>query len=163
MEAGIDFVGMEEAENPRMAHSESLEVRSETAVVQFETELVVHSGKEAVRSGIVEDHCGTEEDRSGTEEAVHSEIEVENWARLAGGIVEVAQTLDSEVDQSSAVAGGMETAVADRAVAAERKVEGKQNRTSFEVGLRMAFAAAAAAEEDSLSRQPCRNLLVYIE
>ena len=73
----------------------------------------------------------------------------------------MGQTLDFEVDQSSAVAGEMETAIVDRtAVAvAERKAEERQSRTSFEAGLQMAFAVAAAAG-DSLASQPCRNLLV---
>lgn len=166
VEAGIGFVGMEEAENRCMGHSGNLEARSgigvearsETAVDRFETDSVVRSGKEAVHFGIVKDHCGMEEGCSEIEEAVHSEIGVESPARLAGGIAEAAQSLDFEVDQNSAVAEEMETAVVERAVVAERKVEERQNRTSFEVGLQKAFAVVAAAGEDNLaSRHSCQD------
>lgn len=165
-EAGIGFVGMEE-ENRRMGRSGNLEARSgigvegrsETAVEHFGTDWVDHSGKEAVHSETVEDHCGMEEDRSGIEEAVHSGIEVENWARLAEGIVEAAQTLDFEGDQNSAAVGETGTAVVDRAVVAERKVEERQNKTSFEVDLQMEIAAAAAGE-DSLASRPGQSLSV---
>lgn len=166
VEAGTDFVGMEEAENRCMGHSGNLEARSgtevearfETAVEHFETDWGVRSGKEAVRSGTVEEHCGME-DRSGTEEAAHSGTEAESQARLAGEIVEAAQTLDFEVDQNPVVAGGKEIAIVDRVVIAERKAEEKQNRRSFVVDLQMAFAAAAAAGEDNPASQPCRSLL----
>lgn len=158
VEAGIGFVGMEEAENRRMAHFGNLEARSETAVDHFEIESVVRSGKEAVHSGIVEDHSGMEEERSGTEEAVHSETEVGSRARLGGEIVEAAQTLEFEVEQNSAVAEEMETAVVDRAVVAERKVEERQSMLGFEMDLQM--ASAAAAEEGSLASRPYQNILV---
>ena len=166
VEAGIGFVGTEEAENRRMAHSGNLEARSEievearseTAVDHFEIESVVRSGKEAVHSGIVEDHSGMEEARSGTEEAVHSETEVGSRARLGGKIVEAAQTLEFEVEQNSAVAVEMETAVVDRVVVAERKVEERQSMMGFEVDLQM--ASAAAAEEGSLASRPYQNILV---
>lgn len=168
--AGIGFVGMEEAENRRTGHSGNWEAhsgiegeaRSETAVDHFEIDSVVRSGKEAVHSGTAEGHSGMEEARSGTEEAAHSGIEIESRARLAGGIVEGAQTLDSEVDQSFAAVGEMETAIVGRVVIAERKVEERQNRTNFGVDLQMAFAAAAAGE-DNLASQPFRILLVQVE
>lgn len=153
VEAGTDFVGMEEAENRCMGHSGNLEAHSgtevearfEMAVEHFETDWGVRSGKEAVRSGTVEEHCGMEEDRSGIEEAAHSGTEAESQARLAGEIVEAAQTLDFEVDQNPVVAGGKGIAIVDKVVIAERKAEEKQNRRSFVVDLQMAFAAAAAA------------------
>ena len=149
---GIGFVGMEEAGNRRMGHSGNLEAQSGIEVeAHSEMDSVVRSGKEV---GIVEE-------RFGIEEAVHWEIEVESRARLAGGIVEAAQNLDLEVGQSSAVVGEMETAIVGRAVIAERKVEERQSKMSFEVGLQMAVAAAAAGE-DSLASQPCRNVLIQV-
>lgn len=167
VEAGTDFVGMA-AEKRRMGHFGSLgprfeievEARSGKAADRLETDSMVRSGRETVRSGTEEDHSGTEEGRFGTEEVVHSEIGVESPARLAGETVEAAQTLDFEVDQSSAVVGEMETAIVDKAVVAERKAEGRQSKTSFELDLQMAFAVAAAAGEDSLANQPGRDLLV---
>lgn len=166
VEAGTDFVGMEEAENRCMGHSGNseahsgteVEARFETAVEHFEIDWEVRSGKEAVRSRTVEEHCGMEEDRSEIEEAAHSETEAENQARLAGEIAGAVQTLDFEVDQNPVVAGEMETAIVDRVVIAGRKAEGKQSRRSFAVDLQMAFAAAAG--EDNLASQPCRHLLV---
>ena len=115
VEAGIGFVGTEEAGNRCMARSGNLvghsgtgvEDRSETAADHFGTDSVFHSEKEAVRSGTVEDHCGMEGDRSGTEEVDHSETEVESQARPVGEIVEAAQTLDFEVVQNPAVVWGM--------------------------------------------------------
>ena len=167
VEAGIEFVGMEEAESRCMGHSGSSEVhfeteaeaRSETAMGHSETDSVARCEKEALHSGIAEDRFGMEGDHSGTEEAVHFEIEVGSQAHFAGGIVEAAQTLDSEVDQNLAVVGEMETAVVNKAVVAERKVEERQNKKSLEAKLQMVSAVAAAAE-DSLASQPCRNLLV---
>ena len=164
VEAGIGFVGTEEAENRCMGRSGNLvghsgtgvEARSETAADHFGTDSVFHSGKEAVRSEIVEDHCGREGDRSGIEEADHSENEVESRARLAGEIVEAAQTVDFEVFHNSAVAGEMEIAIVGRVVFADRTVEERRYRTSFGVDLQMAFVAVAG--KDSLATQPCRNL-----
>lgn len=91
---------------------------------------------------------------------VRFEIEVESQARFAGEIAEVAQTLDLELDQNLAVAGGKKTAVVGKAVVAGHKVEERQNRTSFEGCLQMVLVVAAAAGEDNLASQPCRNLLV---
>ena len=167
VEAGIDFVGMA-AEKRRMAHFGNLgprfeievEARSGTAVDRLEIDSMVRSERETVHFGTVEDHSGTEEGRSEIEEAVHSEIGVESRARLAGEIVEAAQTPDFEEDQSSAVVGEMETAIVDKAVVAERKAEGRQSKTSFELNLQMAFAVAAAAGGDSLANQPGRDVLV---
>lgn len=136
-----------------------MEAHSGTAGDHFEIGSEAHSGKKEAHSGTVENYCGMEEDRSGIEEAVHSETEVESRARLVGGIAEAAQILDFEVEQKSAVAEKMETAIVEKGVVAERKVEEKQNRTSFEADLQMAFAAAAAAE-DSLASRPCRHILV---
>lgn len=158
---GIGFVGMEEAGNRRMGRSGNLEAQSGIEVeAHSEMDSVVRSGKKAAHSGIVEERSGRVEERSGIEEAVRSEIEVESRAHLAGGIVEAAQSLDLEVDQSCAVVGEMETAIVGRAVIAERKVEERQSKTSFEVGLQMAVAAAAG--EDSLASQPCRIVLVQV-
>lgn len=59
------------------------------------------------------------------------------------------------MEQKSAVAEEMETAIVERAVVAERKVEEKQNRMNFEADLQMAFAAAAAEEGSLASRHSC--------
>ena len=137
-EAGIGFVGMGEAESRRMGHSESSEARFgteigarfEKVVDHFETDSMARSEREALRSGTV--RSAMEGGHSGNEEAVHFETEAESQGRFAGEIVEVAQTLGFEVDQTLAVAGGMETAVAGTAVAAERRVEERQSKTNFE-------------------------------
>ena len=130
-EVGIGLVGMEEVENHRMGHSESseahfgteVEARFETVVDHFETDSMARSEREALHSGTAEVRSAMEGGHSGNEEAVHFETGAESQGRFAGEIVEVAQTLDFEVDQILAVAGGMETAVAETAVAAERRVE----------------------------------------
>ena len=167
-EAEIGFVGMEEAENRRMGHSESSEARLgtevgarlETVVDHLETDSMARSEMEALHSGTVKVHFGME-DRSGTEEAVRFETGTESRGRSAGEIAEVAQMLDFEVDQTLVAAGGMETAVAEKAVAAEHMVEERQSKTSFEAELRMGFAVAAVVE-GSLASQPCPNLLVTV-
>ena len=126
-----------------------------------ETDWVVHLGNEAVHSGTAEDHSGMVGVRFETEEAAHFENGVESQAHFVVQIVGVVQTLDSEEDQILAVVEETENAAAEKAVVAEGKVEEKQNRTNFQVGHQMAFVVAAAGEE-SLASQPCRNLLVYI-
>ena len=136
--AEIGVVGTEEAENRRMGHSESSEARFgidvgarlETVVDRLEIDSMARSEREALHSGTV--RFAMEEARSGNEEAVRFEIGAEIQGRFAGEIVEVAQTLDFEVDQTLAVAGGMETAVAETAIAAERRVEERQSKTNFE-------------------------------
>ena len=139
-EAGIGVVGTEEAENRRMGHSESSEARFgidvgarlETVVDHLETDSMARSEREALHSGTAEVRFAMEGARSGNEVVVRFEIGAESQGRFAGEIVEVAQTLDFEVDQTLAVAGGMETAVAETAVAAERRVEERQSKTNFE-------------------------------
>lgn len=139
VEAGTEFVGMEEAESRYMGHSGSLKAhfgmgvgaRFETAVDHFETGSGARCEKEVLHSGIAEDRFGMEGDRSGTEVAVHFEIEVESQAHFAGGIVEAAQILDFEVGQNLAVVGEMENVIVDKMIVAEHKVEGRQNRTSL--------------------------------
>ena len=168
-EAEIGVVGMEEAENHRMGRSGSSEAHSgievvarlETVMDHFGIDSVARSEKEALHSGIAEDYFGMEWNHSETEEAAHFEIEVESQGRFAGEIVEAAQKLDSAVDQNPAVVGGTETAIAERVVVAGRKVEERQNRTSFEAELQTAFAVAAAVG-DSLASQPCPKLLVTV-
>ena len=127
----------------------------------FETDSMARSEREALRSGTVEVHLGMEEDHSGTEEAVRFEIGTESQGRFAGEIVEVAQTLDFEADQTLAVAGGMETALAEKAVAADYRVEERQSKMNFEAQLQMAFAVAAVVE-GSLASQPIRSPLVSV-
>lgn len=121
----------------------------------FGTDWVVRSETEAVHSETAEDHSGTVGDHSGTEEAAHFEIGVGRLARFAVQIEEAAQTLDSEVDQSPAVVEETESAVAEKAVVAEGRIEEKQNRTNFQVHHRMAFAVAAAGEESLASQHNC--------
>lgn len=65
-EAGIGFVGMEEVENHRMAHSGNseahseieVEARSERVGDHFEIDSEVRSEKMEAHSGTVEDRCG---------------------------------------------------------------------------------------------------------
>lgn len=93
---------------------------------------MAHSGREALHLGTAEVRLETEEDHSGTEEGARFEIGAESQDRFAEEIVEVAQTLDFEEDQSLAAAGGMETAVAEKAVAAECRVGERQSKMNFE-------------------------------
>ena len=169
MEAEIGFVDMEEVENRRMGRFETDSVaRSEKAAVRFGTvedrfgKEGDHSEKVVVHFGTVGVHFGMERGHFEIEEAVHSEIEVESRAHLVEGTAEAAQTLDLEVDQNPAVEEEMETVVADRAVAVERKVEERQNKTSFGVCLQTTFVAAVA-EVDSLASQPSRDFLVHMK
>ena len=139
-EAGIGFVGMGEAENRRMGHSGSSEARFgteigarfEKVVDHFETDSMARSEREALHSGTAEVRSAVEGGHSGNEEAVRFETGAESQGHFAGEIVEAAQMLDFEVDQTLAVAGGMETAVAGTAVAAERRVEERPSKTNFE-------------------------------
>ena len=98
----------------------------------FGIDSMARSEREALHSETAEVHLRMEEDRSGTEEAVRFEIGTESQGRFAGEIVEVAQTLDFEADQTLAVAGGMEAAVAEKVVAADYRVEERQSKMNFE-------------------------------
>ena len=167
--AGVGSVGMEGVENRHMSHSENSEAHSgterearlETAVDHPETGSVARLDKALVHLGTAKVHLGRERDRSGTEEAaVRFGIEAESQARFAAEIVEVARTLDFEVDRNPAVAEGKEIAVVGKVVVAGHKAGERQNRTSFEGCLQTVLAVAAAAGEDSLASQPCRNLSV---
>ena len=117
---------------------------------------MTHSEREALHSGTAEVRLGMEGDHSGIEEGVRFGTGAESRGRFAGGIVEVAQTLDFESDHILAVAGGRETGIAEKVVAAECRAEERQNKMNFEALLQMAFAVAAVVE-GSLASQPCRN------
>ena len=114
---------------------------------------MARSGRETVHSGTAEVRLEMEGDHSGIEEGARFEIGAESRDRFAGEIVEVAQRLDFEEDQSLAAAGGMETAVAEKVVAAEYRVGERQSKMNFEAQLQMAFAVAAVVE-GSLASQP---------
>ena len=122
-------------------------------VDHFETDLMARSEKEALHSGTAEVRLGMEGDHSGTEEGARFEIGAESQDHFAGEIVEVAQTLGFEEDQNLAAAGGMETAVAEKAVAAECRVGERQSKMNFEAELQMALAVAVVVE-GSLVSQP---------
>ena len=116
---------------------------------------MAHSEREALHSGTAEVRLGMEGDHSGTEEGVRFETGAESRGRFAGGMVEVAQRLDFEADQILAVAGGRETAIAEKVVAAECRAGERQSKMNFEALLQMTFAVAAVVE-GSLASQPCR-------